>query len=56
MAIVAAGIGLALVMQAGGGKSPTVVMHYIEHLKSARSGMDGMCEIKKGVRNSSKIR
>ena len=46
----AAGIELALIMHAGGWKSPTIVMRYIEHLEAARSGMARMYEINKGAR------
>ena len=46
----AAGIELTLIMHAGGGKSPTIVMRYIEHLEAARSGMARMYEMNKGVR------
>ncbi len=52
----AAGIELALIMHAGGWKSPTIVMRYIEHLEAARSGMARMYEMTQGGGNSSKIR
>ncbi len=41
----AAGIELALIMHAGGWKSPTIVMRYIEHSEAARSGMARMYEM-----------
>ena len=52
----AAGIELALIMHAGGWKSPTIVMRYIEHLEAARSGMARMYEVNEGAENSSGIR
>ena len=51
----AAGIELALIMHAGGWKSPTIVMRYIEHLEAARSGMARMYEMNKGAGNSSRV-
>ncbi len=47
----AAGIELALIMLAGGWKSPTIVMRDIEHREAARSGMARMYEMNKGARN-----
>ncbi len=51
-----AGIELALIMHAGGWKSPTIVMRYIEHLEAARSGMARMYEMNRGGEISSRIR
>ncbi len=51
----AAGIELALIMHAGGWKSPTIVMRYIEHLEAARSGMARMYEMTEGGGNSSRV-
>jgi hypothetical protein len=50
------GIELTLIMHAGGWKSPTIVMRYIEHLEAARSGMARMYEMNRGGENSSRIR
>ena len=52
----AAGIELALIMHAGGWKSPTIVMRYIEHLEATRSGMARMYEMNNLRENSSGIR
>ena len=48
----AAGIELALIMHAGGWKSPSIVMRYIEHLEAARSGMARMYQMNEGSENS----
>ncbi len=52
----AAGIELTLIMHAGGWKSPTIVMRYIEHLEAARSGMARMYGMNRGGENSGRIR
>ena len=52
----AAGIELTLIMHAGGWKSPTIVMRYIEHLEAARSGMARMYEMNRGSENSNRVR
>ena len=51
----AAGIELALIMLAGGWKSPTIVMRYIEHLEAVRSGMARMYQMNKGARNFNRV-
>ena len=52
----AAGIELALIMHAGGWKSPTIVMRYIEHLEAARSGMARLNEMNEGVGKISRVK